>query len=184
MVARAVLLKPRLIVADEPVSMVDASLRATILDELRTLNRELDISIAYITHDLTTAFQICDNIVILYRGAVAEAGSVQRVIGDPKHPYSQLLVSSIPLANFSKPWGGEEVDNAEPLGSTPASGCPFAPRCPHAMEVCSKERPAKFVLDRHRLAACFLYRDAPVLKEPNIATVFRPLEQALAAKRV
>ena len=70
MVARAVLLRPKLIIADEPVSMVDASLRATILDELKTLNRELGISIVYITHDLTTAFQICDNIVILYRGTV------------------------------------------------------------------------------------------------------------------
>ena len=74
MVARAVLLRPRIIVADEPVSMVDASLRATILDELRTLNRDLGISIVYITHDLTTAFQICDNILILYKGEVAEAG--------------------------------------------------------------------------------------------------------------
>lgn len=109
---------------------------------------------------------------------------MQRVIGDPKHPYSQLLVSSIPLPNLSKPWGGEEVHNAEPLGSIPGCGCLFAPRCPHATEICSKERPAKFVLDRHRLAACFLYRDAPVLEEPNIATVFRPLEHALAAKHV
>ena len=174
MVARAVLLKPRLIIADEPVSMVDASLRAIILDELRTLNRELGISIAYITHDLSTAFQICDNIVILYRGVVAEAGSVERVIGDPKHPYSQLLISSIPLPNFSKPWGGEELNNADPPSSMPGSGCLFAPRCPHATEICRQEPPAKFVLDRHRLAACFLYRNAPVLKEPDIATVFRP----------
>jgi oligopeptide/dipeptide ABC transporter ATP-binding protein len=184
MVARAVLLKPRLIVADEPVSMVDASLRATILDELRTLNRELDISIAYITHDLTTAFQICDNIMILYRGAVAEAGSVERVIGDPKHPYTQLLVSSIPLPDLSKPWGGEEVHNAEPPGSMPGSRCLFAPRCPHATEICWKERPAKFVPDRQRLAACFLYRDMPVLKEPNIASVFRPFERALPTPSV
>jgi oligopeptide/dipeptide ABC transporter ATP-binding protein len=183
MVARAVLLKPRLIIADEPVSMVDASLRATILDELRALNRELGISITYITHDLSTAFQICDNIVILYRGAVAEAGSVERVIGDPKHPYSQLLISSIPLPDLSKPWRGEELKNVEPPSLTIGSGCLFAPRCPHATEVCRKEHPAKFVLDRDRLAACFLYRDVPVLKEPDIAAVFRPLEHALAAQR-
>src|SRR6476661_10570640 len=108
MVARAVLLRPKLIVADEPVSMVDASLRATILDELRTLNRDLGISIVYITHDLTTAYQICDNIIILYQGAVAEAGSVERVIRDPKHPYTQLLVSSIPVTDRTKRWGEDE----------------------------------------------------------------------------
>ena len=80
MVARALLLQPRLIIADEPVSMVDASLRATILGILRKLNRELGISIIYITHDLTTAYQISDNIIVLYRGSVAEAGDVELVV--------------------------------------------------------------------------------------------------------
>ena len=96
MVARAVMLKPKIIVADEPVSMVDASLRATILETLRAMNRDLGISILYITHDLTTAFQIAENIIVLYKGRVAEAGSVESVINDPTHPYTQLLVSSIP----------------------------------------------------------------------------------------
>jgi len=174
MVARAVLLRPKLIIADEPVSMVDASLRATILDELKTLNRDLDISIVYITHDLTTAFQICDSIVILYRGAVAEAGSVERVIGDPKHPYSQLLVSSIPLPDLSKPWGGEEIRNAEPSGPTRGAGCKFAERCPHVMEMCWTSPPAEYTTESDRLATCFLYRDAPALKDKNISSVFRP----------
>ena len=89
MVARALLCRPRVILADEPVSMVDASLRATILASLQQLNRELGISVIYITHDLTTAYQICDNIVVLYRGSVAEAGSVEQVIQAPKHPYTQ-----------------------------------------------------------------------------------------------
>ncbi|MGN6103156.1 MAG: ABC transporter ATP-binding protein [Devosia sp.] len=183
MVARAVLLRPKLIIADEPVSMVDASLRATILDELKTLNRDLDISIVYITHDLTTAFQICDNIVILYRGTVAEAGSFERVIGDPKHPYSQLLVSSIPLPDLSKPWGGEEVHNDEPAGWTVEDGCPFAPRCPHVMEMCWNSRPPKYLPDGQRLATCFLYRDAPALKEDDISTVFRAPDAAIQPGR-
>ena len=173
MVARAVLLRPRLIVADEPVSMVDASLRATILDELRTLNRELGISIVYITHDLTTAFQICDNIMILYRGTVAEAGSVERVIGDPKHPYSQLLVSSIPLPDLSKTWGGEEIRSVEATEGRVTNGCKFAPRCPHAMPECWTTPPPRFVPDSNRLATCFLYKDRPVASDPDIASVFR-----------
>ncbi len=176
MVARAVLLRPKLIVADEPVSMVDASLRATILDELRTLNRELGISIVYITHDLTTAFQICDNILILYRGTVSEAGSVERVIGSPKHPYSQLLVSSIPLPDLSRAWGSDEIKSAETSASRPNAGCKFAPRCPHVMEQCWDNPPPKYLPDSHRLATCFLYREAPVSTADDIATVFRPPE--------
>jgi len=173
MVARAVLLRPRMIVADEPVSMVDASLRATILDELRTLNRDLGISIIYITHDLTTAFQICDNIMVLYRGAVAEAGAVERVIGTPKHPYSQLLVSSIPLPDMDKAWGGEEIPVTEANASRPNAGCRFAPRCPHVMDACWDSPPPKYVPDELRLATCFLYRDAPVAGSDDVASVFR-----------
>jgi peptide/nickel transport system ATP-binding protein len=181
MVARAVLLRPRLIVADEPVSMVDASLRATILDELRMLNRELGISIVYITHDLTTAFQICDNIVVLYRGRVVEAGAVERVIGDPRHPYSQLLVSSIPLPDLSKPWGNVEPIASESAGPRESRGCNFAPRCPHAMDRCWHDVPAKHIVDGQRLTACFLYRDAPVCTNPDISSVFQASEAAASA---
>ena len=180
MVARAVLLRPRLIIADEPVSMVDASLRATILDELKTLNRELEISIVYITHDLTTAFQICDNILILYRGSVAEAGSVEKVIGDPKHPYSQLLISSIPLPDLSKPWGGVEIKNPDVSGSKKGLGCKFAPRCPDVMDMCITNVPPKFVPDHNRLATCFLYRDHPISELEDIAAAFRPPDHRLA----
>ena len=174
MVARAVLLRPKLIVADEPVSMVDASLRATILDELRTLNRELGISIVYITHDLTTAFQICDNIVVLYRGTVAEAGAVEQVIGNPKHPYSQLLVSSIPLPDLSKAWGGEEIPVTEANAARRNDGCKFAPRCPHVMKECWQAPPPKYMPDGQRLATCFLYRATPVSPDADVASVFRP----------
>ena len=91
MVARALVLRPRIILADEPVSMVDASLRATILRSIRDLNRELGISVIYITHDLTTAYQMCDNIIVMYRGSIVEAGSVDQVI----------KIHSIPTLNSS-----------------------------------------------------------------------------------
>ena len=86
MVARALLLRPRVIIADEPVSMVDASLRATILGSLRKLNDEFGISLIYITHDLTTAYQISENIIVLYRGTVAEAGDVEQVVASRSIP--------------------------------------------------------------------------------------------------
>ena len=96
MVARALLCRPRVVMADEPVSMVDASLRATILSSLRKLKQDFDISILYITHDLTTAYQISENILIMYAGSVVEAGSVEQVIRNPKHPYTHCWYHRFP----------------------------------------------------------------------------------------
>jgi oligopeptide/dipeptide ABC transporter ATP-binding protein len=173
-VARALLCRPRVIVADEPVSMVDASLRATILASLQILNRELGISIIYITHDLTTAYQICDNIVVLYLGTVAEVGTVERVIRTPKHPYTQLLVSSIPVADRRRRWGEDAPSETDATPHTSGSrvGCPFAPRCPSVMPMCRENPPPLFVPDGQRAAACFLYGDSPVLPTADVAAVW------------
>ena len=143
MVARAMLLRPRLIVADEPVSMVDASLRATILESIRSMKQELGISVVYITHDLTTAYQIADNILVMYKGSVVEAGSVEQVIRDPKHPYTQLLVSSIPQPDPSIPWGAEAEIAGDPESMEVAdTGCKFVDRCPVAFEPLPRPAPA------------------------------------------
>ena len=96
MVARAFMLKPRIIVADEPVSMVDASLRAMILDIMLRMRDQYNISFLYITHDLSTAYQVGDQIYILYQGSIAENGATGKVIEGPRHPYVQLLIDSIP----------------------------------------------------------------------------------------
>src|SRR5262249_567560 len=125
MVARALLLKPRLIVADEPGPMVDASLRATILASLRKMNQERGISIVYITHDLATAYQISDNAVVLYRGSVAEAGDVELVVKDPRHPYTQLLISSIPLAGTERTWTTDGVTSSSGTRGVGMAGCAF-----------------------------------------------------------
>jgi peptide/nickel transport system ATP-binding protein len=164
-VARALLLEPRLIVADEPVSMVDASLRATILQSLKKLHTDFGISFLYITHDLTTAYQICNTIVVLYRGSVAEVGSVERVIKHPEHPYSQLLISSIPDPDVSTRWDDDEVPpSTTETSHGPATGCPFADRCPAAMPMCTESVPPLYRTDEARATACFLYRDQPVLE--------------------
>src|SRR6185369_12528787 len=104
MIARAYLLKPGLIVADEPVSMVDASLRAMILDIMLRLRDEHNISFLYITHDLSTAYQIGNQIYILYQGSTAEKGVTADVIENPKHPYVQLLIDSIPVPDPTYRW--------------------------------------------------------------------------------
>jgi oligopeptide/dipeptide ABC transporter ATP-binding protein len=174
MVARALLLRPRLIIADEPVSMVDASLRATILESLLKLNREFGISLVYITHDLTTAYQISENIVVLYRGSITEAGDVQRVVREPEHPYTRLLVGSIPLPDPDKPWQGERVLGGAKGTFTPEgdSYCKFCGRCPAVMQVCVEEAPPLFHTDPHRVTACYLYKEAPVMNAEEFAGIF------------
>ncbi len=162
MVAQALILRPRIILADEPVSMIDASLRATVLGSLQRLKEEFGISIIYITHDLTTAYQIGDNMIVLYRGSVAEAGSVDLVVRQPNHPYTQLLVGSIPNPNPDQPWTAEA--GAALAGQTRGQhSCKFADRCPAAMTKCLQQAPDLFQTDPQRAAACFLYADAPVL---------------------
>jgi peptide/nickel transport system ATP-binding protein len=166
MVARALLLNPRVILADEPVSMVDASLRATILESLVRLKRELGISLIYITHDLTTAYQASQNIYILYRGSVVEVGSVEKVISEPKHPYTRLLVSSIPLPDPDIRWGGEnEIAARVSAASAPQKevrGCKFSNRCPYVMTVCRKAAPPLYLTDDDRAVACYLHEDKQV----------------------
>jgi len=158
MVARALLLQPRLIVADEPVSMVDASLRATILTSLRQLNQQRGISIIYITHDLATAYQVADNIIVLYRASIAEAGDVELVVKSPLHPYTQLLIASIPRVTTERNWTGEE--GRQPATREAPTGCKFAPRCPVAMLECLAAPPPLFRTEANRAAACYRYRGA------------------------
>jgi peptide/nickel transport system ATP-binding protein len=162
MVARALIIRPRLIVADEPVSMIDASLRATILGSLQKLRTDFGISIVYITHDLTTAYQISDNIVVLYRGAVAEAGDVELVVRAPKHPYTRLLIGSIPMPNPQLSWAAEAPPAITDKKPGPHA-CKFVDRCPLAMRKCLEETPAAYQTDEGRVVSCFLYEGSPVL---------------------
>lgn len=173
-VARALLLKPKLLITDEPVSMVDASLRSTILKALRGLNSDYGIPIFYITHDLTTAYHISDYIIILYRGSVMEVGNVDTIIRNPQHPYTKLLVSSIPWPNPDLPWGGtEEMIQKSQVAFKAITGCKFAPRCPYKLEdICDSKAPELFMVDRDRAVSCYLYRENPVLSREELSNVF------------
>jgi oligopeptide/dipeptide ABC transporter ATP-binding protein len=172
MVARALLVRPRLIIADEPVSMVDASLRATILDSLRTLTQDFGVSLIYITHDLITAYQISHNIIVLYRGSVAEAGNAEPIVRTPEHPYTQLLVGSIPQPDPKRGWVREQGPSASGRKANPAAGCKFAGRCPHAMEICLEKHPPLYQTTADRAAACYLFREAPTLADDRLDGVF------------
>ncbi len=172
-VARTLLLRPRLVIADEPVSMVDASLRATILESMYNVHQQYGISFLYITHDLTTAYQVSDSIVILYRGIVAEAGDVDMVIKDPQHPYTQELVRSIPLPNLQQQWiagddsmgtgVGAGIDAVDNLIHDVRVGCKYATRCPHVMDRCRKGQPPLYQVKADQVASCYLYDSTPLL---------------------
>jgi peptide/nickel transport system ATP-binding protein len=179
-VARALLLKPRLLVADEPVSMVDASLRATILESLNKLNTDLDITILYITHDLTTAYHVSDYIIILYRGSVMEAGDVDTVISDPRHPYTLLLIDSIPWPDLQRQWGQQEIIAADAKPAGAGRGCKFAGRCPHVMPICREKEPPLFQVDEMRVAACYLYEDQPILPGEQLGALFKSRKARVA----
>lgn len=181
-VARALLLQPKLIIADEPVSMVDASLRATILETLRDLNLKFGISFLYITHDLTTAYQVSDNIMVMYQGRVVETGGVETVIKRSRHPYTQLLVSSIPLPDPDHRWGEDMVDATEEEINLAVhrDQCSFAPRCPHVQEMCREHAPPLYWPLPHQASACFQESNfgkgaAPDALEGDITRAFAPV---------
>lgn len=178
-VARALVLNPKLLIADEPVSMVDASLRATILKQIRELNQDLRIPILYITHDLTTAYHVSDYIIVLYHGSVMEAGDVEQVIREPKHPYTKLLVNSIPWPDPNQLWG-EAVEATTQKISQSQVGCKFASRCPQVFDKCVQTEPPMYLASQSQLksasghaAACFLYEGPDVLtKDQNLISLF------------
>jgi oligopeptide/dipeptide ABC transporter ATP-binding protein len=180
-IARALLFHPRLIIADEPVSMVDASLRATILESLKKLHTDFGISFVYITHDLTTAYQISDNIIVLYRGSVAEVGEVDQVIKEPKHPYSQLLIASIPQPDPGMRWGGDQVVRQPASSRSATHGCKFAGRCPAVMDMCWEQVPPLYRTERYSAASCFLHREAPAIALDQMDQVLVPRGQLAGA---
>jgi peptide/nickel transport system ATP-binding protein len=181
MVARALLLKPRLLIADEPVSMIDASLRALVLRSLRSVNRELGIPIVYITHDLATAYHIADVIMVFYRGEVVEAGAAEAVISAPKHPYTQLLVGSIPWPDLDIPWGQGQPILRE-VRRHGQAGCAFAGRCPHVMAECREQTPPLYAAGTS-VSRCFLNRDETVVAGEELSPFLQQAAQAKTAPK-
>lgn len=160
-VARAMLLKPKVIVADEPVSMVDASLRATILGSIFKLHKELGVSVLYITHDLTTAYHIGAQIVVLYRGSVMEAGATEGVVREPQHPYTRLLIDSVPWPDPDRRWGQTELRPRDGDVHGADQGCKFAGRCPLVFERCYTAPAPLYEPDaRQSVVSCYLWQQS------------------------
>lgn len=155
MIARAYTTKPKIVVADEPVSAVDATIRGMILSIMLEMKGR-GISFFYITHDLSTAYQVADEIYLLYRGRVVERGPVEEIIANPRHPYSQLLVGSVPVPDPREKWR-EAITLPDDEGvELPEACCQFHPRCPRVMSACRVRKPPSVTMGGVEVS-CFLY---------------------------
>lgn len=155
-IGKALLIRPSLLIADEPVSMVDASLRMSICNLLKEIKESHGVSIINVTHDLTTAYYVCDRIAIMFRGNLVEMGDVEKVLIEPKHPYTKLLRESIPEADPTKRWTTKlqltETEEEEYL----RVGCKFSGRCTEVMDICKNQVPQDVEVN-DVLVKCFLY---------------------------
>ncbi|MCK4377393.1 MAG: ABC transporter ATP-binding protein [Actinomycetia bacterium] len=155
-IARALILQPDLIVADEPIAMADVSVRATLLKLMIDLKHEFNLTYLFITHDLATTKYICDRIAIMYLGKIFETGNIYDVYSNPKHPYTEALLSAVPIPD-PKARRKHLIPGGEiPSPINPPPGCRFHPRCPHTMDICSKEEPELIDLGNNHLVACHL----------------------------
>ena len=154
--AQALVLRPKLILADEPVSMLDVSIRVGILNLMANLREREDVSILYITHDLASARYIADRIIVMYAGHVVEVGPTEQILTDPRHPYTKLLLSAVPDPR-SPLDESVSIDAGEPPKVVdPKPGCRFQPRCPYAIEECKTVTPELDEVAPNQYAACFV----------------------------
>lgn len=161
MMARIQMIRPQLVVADEPVSMVDAGIRASFLNILLDFRDRLGISTLFITHDLSTAQYLGGEIIVLYRGRIVEQGPTDTVTAEPQHPYARMLMQSIPVADPEYRWSEELLATPESAGAPHAAAetrqrCLYAERCIHVMDRCWQVRP-ELVAREGRRVACHLY---------------------------
>ncbi|MCC6166306.1 MAG: ABC transporter ATP-binding protein [Caldilineaceae bacterium] len=156
-VARAMIPNPELLVADEPVSMIDASLRMNVVNLFKALRDEFKVNILYITHDLSTAYYVSDLIAIMYRGNIVEYGPSSKILREPAHPYTELLLDSV--AKIGVKWG--EVVRLPDLETKEYgyAGCKFAARCPYAQPICRTTPPPRVHTADHREVLCFKLTD-------------------------
>jgi peptide/nickel transport system ATP-binding protein len=154
--ARALVTGPEFIVADEPSAMADVSVRALILELMKQLKEEFDLTYLFITHDLATAKYLCDRIAIMYLGRIVEIGSRDELFSRPHHPYTQALLEAVPVPDPAQRRSEEVVRGEIPSAINPPAGCHFHPRCPHAMPRCREGRPPLKEIAPNRLSACLL----------------------------
>ena len=177
-IARALAVRPRVLIADEPVSMLDVSIRLGVLNLLADLRDKEQLALLYVTHDIASARYLADTIVVMYAGQLVETAPSASLTDKPAHPYTQLLLSAAPDPDRVTP-PHLEGRGAPPSLSAPPSGCRFHPRCPFAMDICKRQAPPSIALDTNHIAACWLHVD-PAERQANengqVLTAGQPLD--------
>jgi oligopeptide/dipeptide ABC transporter ATP-binding protein len=155
-IARALILKPKIIIADEPVSALDVSVQAQLLNLLSDLHKEYELALLLISHDISVVQHVCDTIAVMYLGEIVEIGPADALIQTPKHPYTQALVSAVPRGAFSNNQKKNKIvlKGDVPTASSPPSGCRFHTRCIFAKDQCSQEIPTSKEIEPGHFASC------------------------------
>ena len=161
-IARAISVEPRFLVADEPVSMLDVSIRAGILNLLRNFASELGMAILYISHDLSTMRHVCTRIAVMYLGRIIEIGAADAVLDAPQHPYTQALVGAVPVMGGRRARPPSTLVGALPDAIRLPPGCRFHPRCPMAMALCREREPVLQRVATGHDVACHLHGSLPM----------------------
>jgi len=153
-IAMALVLKPKIVILDEPTSALDLMTQANIMNLLKRLKREYKLSYMFVTHDLPLASELSDRVAVMYAGKLVEVGTAEQIYGNPQHPYTKLLIASVPTLREEKDI--TYIPGEVPSLIKPPSGCRFHPRCPRAMKIC-ENTPVLVEVEKNREVACFLY---------------------------
>lgn len=154
-IARAFILNPEFMIADEPVSMLDVSIRAGILNLMLDLAEKFNVSFLYITHDLALARHMCDRIAIMYLGKIVEMGDIEKIVYEPLHPYTKALIAAVPVPDPKAERIKEVISGEIPSPVNPPSGCSFHTRCPVAMEICREKEPSLIDVGGKHFVSCY-----------------------------
>jgi oligopeptide/dipeptide ABC transporter ATP-binding protein len=155
-IARALALRPKLIIADEPVSALDVSIQAQILNLLRSLQEEFALTYLFISHDLSVVEHMSDRVAVMYLGKIVELAASGDLYNKPLHPYTQVLISAIPVPDPGRKKPSIEAGGDVPSPISPPAGCPFHPRCPRCMDSCRVSAPALTEVEKSHFVACHL----------------------------
>ncbi len=156
MIAMALALNPPVVIADEPTTALDVVVQAQILNLFKELRSKFNMSLIFITHDLTTMFELVDRIAIMYAGKIVEIGPTDKIVNDPLHPYTELLVRAVPRIGVGEKGKFEYIPGSPPNLLEPPPGCRFHPRCPKRFEPCDREEPELVEVEEGRFVACHL----------------------------
>ncbi|UZH06077.1 ABC transporter ATP-binding protein [Heyndrickxia coagulans] len=172
MIAIALACNPKLLIADEPTTALDVTIQAQVLQLMKDLKEKMDTSIILITHDLGVVAETAEKVAVMYAGVIVEAGTVEDIFADPKHPYTWGLLESIPNVEENEKQRLVPIEGAPPDLFSPPKGCPFAPRCKYAMNICMKEMPPAFDIENGHMARCWL-NDTRAPKIDNLVAAGR-----------